>query len=131
MVVRTVRHAGMLHFVIDSADGTRGLLPEWMTEPEAAELPLVASATLSVAALRDLRATIDARRLSSATLSGTQEKGDYVSATPRSSTKPPPSGSGDGPAREAAARSPDGSSRSIETAPDRDCVWTGKDEAGR
>jgi len=31
MVVRAVRHAGVLHFVIDSADGTRGLLPEWMT----------------------------------------------------------------------------------------------------
>jgi hypothetical protein len=33
MVVRAVRHAGILHFVIDSLDGTRGLLPEWMTNP--------------------------------------------------------------------------------------------------
>jgi hypothetical protein len=30
-------------------DGTRGLLPEWMTDPEAAKLPIVASAALSVA----------------------------------------------------------------------------------
>jgi hypothetical protein len=40
-VVRTVQHAGTVHFVIDLADGTRGLLPEWMTEPSAANLPLV------------------------------------------------------------------------------------------
>jgi hypothetical protein len=131
MVVRTVRHAGMLHFVIDTADGTRGLLPEWMTDPEAAELPIVASATLSVAALRDLRATIDGQRLSSATSSVTQEKGDYVSATPRSSTRPPPYGSGAGWARKAAAGSPVDSSRSVEKASDRGCVWAGKDEAGR
>jgi hypothetical protein len=52
MVVRAVRHAGILHFVIDSLDGTRGLLPEWMTNPTAAELPLVEAARPSLAALR-------------------------------------------------------------------------------
>ena len=80
MVVRTVHHAGVLHFVIDSADGTRGLLPEWMTNPTAAKLPLVEAARLSLAALRDLRVTIDGPLLSSSTLSITQEIGGHVGA---------------------------------------------------
>jgi hypothetical protein len=63
-VVRTVQHAGTVHFVIDLADGTRGLLPEWMIEPSAANLPLVEVATLSLSALRAVRTTIDGCLLS-------------------------------------------------------------------
>ncbi|MEA2728779.1 MAG: hypothetical protein QOF70_3254, partial [Acetobacteraceae bacterium] len=36
IVVREVHHAGSRHFVIESPDGTRGLLPEWMTELSSA-----------------------------------------------------------------------------------------------
>jgi hypothetical protein len=86
LVVRTVQHAGAVHFVIDLADGTRGLLPEWMSEPSAANLPLVETATLSLSALRDVRATIDGCLLSCAPLNGMQERGRYVGATPESAT---------------------------------------------
>ncbi len=59
-VLRTVRHAGMAHFVIDSADDTRSLLPKWMTEPHAASLPLVESATLSLQASESLPLNLSA-----------------------------------------------------------------------
>jgi hypothetical protein len=88
MVIRTVQHAGMLHFVIDSPDGTRGLLPEWMTASSAAELPLVKAPTLSLAALRALRATIDGLPLSSAVkLNSAQEIDGHVDATPGSAAR--------------------------------------------
>jgi hypothetical protein len=61
-----VHHAGVLHFVGGFADGTRGLLPEWMADQNAAKLPLIEAATLSLAALRGLWATLDGRLLSSA-----------------------------------------------------------------
>jgi hypothetical protein len=92
-VVRTVQHAGTVHFVIDLADGTRGLLPEWMTEPSAANLPLVETATLSLPALRAVRATIDSCLLSCAPFNGTHERGKNVGATPESATGPSTSGS--------------------------------------
>ena len=62
-VVRTVQHGGTVHFVIDWPDGTRGMLPEWMTEPWAASLPIVETAPLSLSALR--AAAHDRRRTSS------------------------------------------------------------------
>jgi len=37
-VVRRLQHAGSFHFVIEQPDGTRALLPAWMTEPWAAQL---------------------------------------------------------------------------------------------
>jgi hypothetical protein len=76
-----VHHAGVLHFVIDLADGTRGLLPEWMADPNAAKLPLVEAATLSLSALRNLRATLDGRLLSSASFNNTQEIAPEVQET--------------------------------------------------
>jgi hypothetical protein len=88
LVLRTVQHAGTVHFVIDLADGTRGLLPEWMTEPSAANLPLVDAATLSLSALRAVRATIDGCLLSCAPFNGTHERGRYVGATSESATGP-------------------------------------------
>lgn len=131
IVLRTVHHGGVLHFVIDSADGTRGLLPEWMTEPHAAALQLVESATLSFAALRDLRATIDGRLLSSATLSSTQEIGSHVGATPESPTRPSTSGSIVGRPRQAAARGSSGSPGSVEATSERMRPGRDKDEVGR
>src|SRR6202030_481331 len=89
-VLRTVRHAGMAHFVIDSADGTRSLLPKWMTESHAASLPLVESATLSLQALQDLRATIDGCPLSSASVNSTQEIDNHGGASLESPTRSSP-----------------------------------------
>jgi hypothetical protein len=83
-----VQHAGAVHFVIDLADGTRGLLPEWMTEASAANLPIVEAPTLSLSALRAVRATINGCLLSCAPFNGTQERGGYVGATPESATGP-------------------------------------------
>jgi hypothetical protein len=80
IVVREVHHAGRLHFVIDSPDGTRGLLPEWMTELSSANLPHVEAPVLSLAALLDLRATIDRGLLFSA-LCSTRENGSDVGAS--------------------------------------------------
>ena len=64
-IVRTVHHAGSLHFTVDLPDGTRGLLPAWMTEPEAAGLSLVDMP--QVAAWRATRASdpVDSPLLSS------------------------------------------------------------------
>jgi hypothetical protein len=86
VVVRAVHHGGALHFIVDCADGTRSLLPQWMTEPSAASLPLVEIPTLPVAVLKALRVTINARLLSSASFEERQEVGGYVDATPKSST---------------------------------------------
>jgi hypothetical protein len=131
MVVRAVRHAGVLHFVIDSADGTRGLLPEWMTNPTAAKLPLVEAARLSLAALRDLRVTIDGRLLSSPALSSMQEIGGHVGATPRSPTRPSTSGGNVCRPRKAAARCSIGSSGSVEATSERVRPGSSEDELGR
>src|ERR1700733_5252777 len=87
-VVRTVQHAGTVHFVIDLADGTRGLLPGWMTEKSAANLPFVEAATLSLSALRAIRTTIDGCLLFCAPFNETHERGRYVGATTESATGP-------------------------------------------
>ena len=130
-VVRTVHHAGVLHFVVDSVDGTRSLLPEWMTEPNAAKLPLVEAATLSLAALRALRAMIDGRPLSYASFTNAEEIGSHVGATSGSPTRPPRPGGTGCPPENAAARNPSDGHRSVEAAPER--VRSGSDggEAGQ
>jgi hypothetical protein len=130
-VIRTVRHAGILHFVVDSTDGTRGLLPEWMTEPSAASLPLVETPTLPVAALQALRATIDGRPLSFVPFNRTQEIGGNVDATPEPSTRSSTSSGKAGRARKAATRRPGEDGRSIEAAPERVRSGPDGDEAGQ
>ncbi len=45
--------AGVVHFVVDGADGCRTLLPAWMTEARAAALPMADIPRLSLSALRD------------------------------------------------------------------------------
>ena len=62
MAVRRFVHAGVVHFVVDGADGCRILLPAWMTEARAAALPMVDIPRLSLSALRDLRDLIRALR---------------------------------------------------------------------
>jgi hypothetical protein len=43
VVVRRLHHEGNVHFVIEQPDGTRALLPAWMTEPWAAQLTIAMS----------------------------------------------------------------------------------------
>jgi hypothetical protein len=130
VVVRTVHHAGVLHFVIDLADGTRGLLPEWMADQNAAKFPLVEAVTLSLAALRDLRATLDGHLLSSASFSNTQEIGSHVGPTPGLPTRPSASGSNVRRPRKASTRSPRNGCRSAQTTPERVRPGNGEDETG-
>jgi hypothetical protein len=130
-VVRAVQHAGAVHFVIDFADGTRGLLPEWMTEPSAANLPLVEAATLSLSALRAVRATIDGCLLSCAPFNGTQERGGYVGATPEAATGPSTSGGNVHEPRVDVPCHPVNDCRSAKAAPERVRNRRSSDEARR
>jgi hypothetical protein len=50
-----LQHGGRSHFVIEQPDGTRALLPAWMTEPWAAQLPVVKLPRLTLEALFTLR----------------------------------------------------------------------------
>jgi hypothetical protein len=54
-VVRCLQHGGSGHFVIDQPDGTRGLLPAWMTEPRAGQLATTEVPLLALEALRAAR----------------------------------------------------------------------------
>ena len=130
-VVRTVQHAGTVHFVIDLPDGARGLLPKWMTEPSAANLPLVETATLSLSAIRAVRATIDGRLLSCAPFNRTQERGGYVGATPEPATRPSTSGSNVHGPRVAVPCHPVDDCRSAKAAPERVRHRHSNDEARR
>jgi hypothetical protein len=58
-VVRRLQHGGSVHFVIDQPDATRGLLPEWMTEPWARHLPMTEVPRLALGALRALRSVVN------------------------------------------------------------------------
>jgi hypothetical protein len=62
--VRCLQHGGSAHFVIDQPDGTRGLLPVWMTEPSAAQLMMTEVPRLALDALRALRSVVDGALLS-------------------------------------------------------------------
>jgi hypothetical protein len=57
-VVRRLQHGGSSHFVIEQSDGTRALLPAWMTEPWAAQVTIVERPRLPLEALYALRSTI-------------------------------------------------------------------------
>ena len=70
--IRRVKHAGLVHFVIEGPDGCRALLPAWMTETLAATLPIVDVPRLSLDALRALRGIVEALRISSSPSSGTE-----------------------------------------------------------
>ena len=64
-VVRRLQHGGSSHFVIEQPDGTRTLLPVWMTEPWTAQIAIVKKPRLTLEALFTLRRTIDGALLSS------------------------------------------------------------------
>ena len=118
LVVREVHHAGRQHFVINSPDGTRGLLPKWMTEPSSANLLLVEGPVLPLVALRDLRATIDRALLSSA-LCSTRENGSDVGASSELPAGPPSPGDDGSRTRKVGTRNPSDSHQPLEATPDR------------
>lgn len=64
MVVRRLHHGGNVHFVIEQPDGTRALLPAWMTEPWAAQLTIIERPRLTLEALHALHSVIDGALLS-------------------------------------------------------------------
>src|SRR5205823_5228883 len=41
VVVRRLYHGGSVHFVIEQPDGTRALLPAWMTDPWAGQFTII------------------------------------------------------------------------------------------
>jgi hypothetical protein len=131
VVVREVRHAGSLHFAVDLPDGTRGLLPEWMTEPSAARMPLVEVPTLPLTALRTLRATINARLLTFAPTNSSREDGSDVGATIESTSGPSTSRGNGRRARKAVTRNPGDSHLPSETTPDRVLVGRGRSGVAR
>jgi hypothetical protein len=65
-VVRCLQHGGSAHFVIGHPDGTRGLLPAWMTEPRAGQLATTEAPRLAPEALRALRSVVIGALLSAA-----------------------------------------------------------------
>ena len=66
-MVRRLQHGGSVHFVIDQPDGTRGLLPAWMTEPRAGQLATTEVPRLALEDLRALRGVITGALLSLST----------------------------------------------------------------
>jgi hypothetical protein len=130
IVLREVYHADRLHFVIDSADGTRELLPQWMTEPGSANLRQVEVAVLPFAALRDLRATIDSAVLSFASCK-TRESGNNVGASSESTAGPSHLVGKNRRAGEAATGDQSDGHRLSEATPDRVPVKRGRGGAVR
>ena len=72
-MVRRLQHGGSVHFVIDQPDGTRGLLPAWMTDPRAGQLATTEVPLLALEALRALRGVITGALLSLSTLTTMRE----------------------------------------------------------
>jgi len=83
VVVRRLRHGGSVHFVIEQPDGTRALLPAWMTEPWAAQFTIIEMPRLTLEALYALRSAINGAllSLSSSTMMG-EECDDGATSRP-------------------------------------------------
>src|SRR5436190_8996921 len=64
VVVRRLYHGGSVHFVIEQPDGTRALLPAWMTDPWAGQFTIIETPRLTVEALHALRSAINGALLS-------------------------------------------------------------------
>jgi len=59
-VVGRIERGGVRHFIIRRlTGGSKSLLPEWMTLPEAGEIQIVSRPTIAVNRLRELRDFID------------------------------------------------------------------------
>jgi hypothetical protein len=86
-VLRRVLYAEHVHFVIEQADGSRVLLPEWMTEPWAATLPVVDVPGLSLDALRALCRLINANRVVSSPSSTANHRGSDAAADTMAATQ--------------------------------------------
>jgi hypothetical protein len=69
VVARRLQHGGSVHFVIEQPDGTRALLPAWMTEPWAAQFTIIEMPRLTLEALHALRSVINGALLSSSSSS--------------------------------------------------------------
>ena len=67
------RELGGDYLIVEQGDGTRSLLPMWITSPDAATFPLVEFPRLSIEALRKLGFLVDSL---SAGLSETRPGGD-------------------------------------------------------
>ena len=63
-MVRRLHHGGSVHFVIEQPDGTRSLLPAWMTEPWAAQLTIFEKPRLTLEVLHALHSAINGALLS-------------------------------------------------------------------
>ena len=86
---RRVVHADQLHYVIEDPDGCRLLLPAWMSETFAADMPTVEAPRLRPDALRALRSLVDALVVSSLLSSEANRTGERDEAVRTSSTTRP------------------------------------------
>src|SRR5262249_27292264 len=59
LVVGETEHGDTLHLIVRKSDGTKLLLPAWMTFPESNSVKILSCPRLSVNRLLDLRALLD------------------------------------------------------------------------
>ena len=59
MVVADRMHGGARHLTLQTEQGNSFLVPEWMTQSDAAAIKVVEGPRISVAQLRALRAFLD------------------------------------------------------------------------
>jgi hypothetical protein len=131
LVLRTVHHAGARHFAVEMPDGTHGLLPEWMTAPAVANLALVDTPALTLAALQALRATIDASLVASLPSEAVREGAGDVDTQAGAASGSAPAGGVGGGARKAATRCTRRSHRPAESASDDVCRRSSAGEGDR
>jgi hypothetical protein len=75
-VLRRITYADGVHFIIEQPDGSRLVIPGWMTEFWAATLPMVDIPRLSLATLEELRRIVEISHLPSSPSSKTNQRGD-------------------------------------------------------
>jgi hypothetical protein len=89
LVVGDTDHGGLRHLIIrNPEDGTKCLLPEWMTLPKIASLQIVSCPRIALKRLVELRALIDRLMVSSSGqhLSGGKSN-ETLDATPTGSVR--------------------------------------------
>lgn len=120
-VVRSVRHRGRLHFSVDFPDGTRGLLPAWMTQcGGVSRFPLVDLPRFPITALRALRALIDRLPISSASLTDSRKDAIDDRATGKATAvRPSSQGCDNGRVPATGTRDPSHREPAAQTAPRR------------
>jgi len=118
VVVRRLQHGGSMHFAIDQPDGTRGLLPAWMTEPWAQQLPVTEVPRLALEALRALRSIVDGALLSLSS-SATKEGDNDERGGPTPAARSAHAGAQGARSGSDLSGNPGGSDATAETADDR------------